>query len=979
MGTPVTSSTFLSQYNDDFTDSDHYHRILFNNGRALQARELTQMQTIIQAELARLAGFVFTEGGMFSTSPGSLLAGRNAVSFVKVDSLPTGYAKLVGSEISNAAGVKAIIKAVVPAVNGDNNTLLVVYTAGNNQSSSNTNATPRIFLAGETLNHDADGLDAGTFNVQSTDTSVNPATGKGSFIEVPQFNTFVAGHLILVEKQSLVISKYDPNPTDTIGFVLKQEVISATDDIALYDNSGSTPNLTSPGADRYKITLTLKKGSEADSDETFYQVYDIVRGIARNIRNQDNLLGELGAILNNRTNDISGNFIVQKTPFGKFNLEIQDDSDDNYLLYKVNGGIAFVAGNRIERSEQTTLRIKKPRDLTQDRETVATEFAAARYGNYFIATTIKGLVNEIDTLGQVNMYAAINRGGGTVGTCRIRHIDEFDGTFRIHVFDLSFNSGKSIGDVLSIGDAADNYANIDKINDVIDLQDRAENSLLFPLPGVRVDTVQSISCNIGKLYTATSNASGNATFSTGNSNIFADMEQAIIETDSSGNLESSPSTTGTINSSVEVTGQPTSSALTMLGYEAATLTRKTKTLRTARVQSGLSLSNRKITLDRADVYKITSIVDDTTSEDITYRFVGDNGQRPDYYTVGSAKLRHGQASPSGTVTVTYDFFEHSAGDYFVGSASYPDVDYEDIPTVSLPNGKFYRLSDVVDMRPVKDQTGANFSGTGAIIENLPRNGAILTCTNVKYWEGRVDTIVITAEGQIKNFQGLTERPPVTARNIPKRDMLLHQIKLNPYVISKDDLRHVRFNNKGYKMTDIQGIERRVKNLETTTTLTLAEIDNLKTSIPDPNDATLPDRVKLGLTGDAFRNNLQSMVYDPDYRAKIRRDAGTLQPIKFQRQVPLHYDSDQSEHTVIKGSSIWPKYDEEVYITQDIASSYTQVNQFELSRSVGSGFMEPNLDTWQIRQEVDEAYQVQSEESFIPIGSKQMSSQGDNTG
>ena len=181
------------------------------------------------------------------------------------------------------------------------------------------------------------------------------------------------------------------------------------------------------------------------------------------------------------------------------------------------------------------------------------------------------------------------------------------------------------------------------------------------------------------------------------------------------------------------------------------------------------------------------------------------------------------------------------------------------------------------------------------------------------------------------------------------------------------------------MTDIQGIERRVKNLETTTTLTLAEIDNLKTSIPDPNDATLPDRVKLGLTGDAFRNNLQSMVYDPDYRAKIRRDAGTLQPIKFQRQVPLHYDSDQSEHTVIKGSSIWPKYDEEVYITQDIASSYTQVNQFELSRSIGSGFMEPNLDTWQIRQEVDEAYQVQSEESFIPIGSKQMSSQGDNTG
>ena len=979
MGTPVTSSTFLSQYNDDFTDSDHYHRILFNNGRALQARELTQMQTIIQKELARLAGFVFTEGGMFSTSPGSLLAGRNAVSFVKVDSLPTGYAKLVGSEISNAAGVKAIIKAVIPAVNGDNNTLLVVYTAGNNQSSSNTNSTPRIFLSGETLNHDADGLDAGTFNVQSTDTSVNPATGKGSFIEVPQFNTFVAGHLILVEKQSLVISKYDPNPTDTIGFVLKQEVISATDDIALYDNSGSTPNLTSPGADRYKITLTLKKSADVDSDETFYQVYDIVRGVARNIRNQDNLLGELGAIMNNRTSDISGDFVVQRTPFGKFNLEIQDDSDDNYLLYKVGGGIAFVSGNRIERSEQTTIRTKKPRSATNDRETVATEFTAARYGNYFIATTIKGLVNEIDTLGQVNMYAAINRGGGTVGTCRIRFVDEFNGTYRIHVFDVSFNSGKSVGDVLSIGTSASNFANIDKVNDLIDIHDRGENSLLFPLPGRRVDTVQSISCNIGKLYTATSNASGNATFSTGNSNIFADMEQAIVETDSSGSLAVSPTTTGTINSSVELTGQPTSSALTMLGYEAATLTRKTKTLRTGRVQSGLSLSSRKITLDRADIYKITSIVDDTTSEDITYRFVGDNGQRPDYYTVGSAKLRHGQASPSGTVTVTYDFFEHSAGDYFVGSASYPDVDYEDIPSVSLPGGVVYRLSDVVDMRPVKDQTGANFSGTGAVIENIPRNGAILTLTNVKYWQGRIDTIVLTSEGLIKRFSGITERPPTPARNIPDRDMKLHQIRLNPYTISKDDLYRSSFDNRGYKMTDIQTIERRVNNLEATAALTLAEIDNLKTTVPDPNDATLPDRVKLGLTGDGFRNNLQSVVQDPDYRAHIDRKYNTLNPVSFKRQVPLHYDSDQSEFTVIKGSTIWPKYEEEVYITQDIASGYTQVNQFELSRSIGSGFLEPNLDTWQLRREVDEAYQVQSEESFIPVGSKQMSSQGDNKG
>ena len=32
-----TESVFSSTYKDDFIDSDNYHRVLFNSGRALQA------------------------------------------------------------------------------------------------------------------------------------------------------------------------------------------------------------------------------------------------------------------------------------------------------------------------------------------------------------------------------------------------------------------------------------------------------------------------------------------------------------------------------------------------------------------------------------------------------------------------------------------------------------------------------------------------------------------------------------------------------------------------------------------------------------------------------------------------------------------------------------------------------------------------------------------------------------------------------
>ena len=44
-----------SPYYDDFSDSKRFHRVLFKPGVPVQARELTQLQTILQD---RVAGFV---------------------------------------------------------------------------------------------------------------------------------------------------------------------------------------------------------------------------------------------------------------------------------------------------------------------------------------------------------------------------------------------------------------------------------------------------------------------------------------------------------------------------------------------------------------------------------------------------------------------------------------------------------------------------------------------------------------------------------------------------------------------------------------------------------------------------------------------------------------------------------------------------------------------------------------------------------
>ena len=49
-------------YYDDYTQSKNYMRILFRPGYSVQARELTQLQTSLQAQIDRFGRHVFKDG-----------------------------------------------------------------------------------------------------------------------------------------------------------------------------------------------------------------------------------------------------------------------------------------------------------------------------------------------------------------------------------------------------------------------------------------------------------------------------------------------------------------------------------------------------------------------------------------------------------------------------------------------------------------------------------------------------------------------------------------------------------------------------------------------------------------------------------------------------------------------------------------------------------------------------------------------------
>ena len=71
MATTFTETSLATTYKDDFRDSDNYHRILFNTGVGLQARELTQLQTILQKQIERFGNNVFKEGAVVKPGGGN--------------------------------------------------------------------------------------------------------------------------------------------------------------------------------------------------------------------------------------------------------------------------------------------------------------------------------------------------------------------------------------------------------------------------------------------------------------------------------------------------------------------------------------------------------------------------------------------------------------------------------------------------------------------------------------------------------------------------------------------------------------------------------------------------------------------------------------------------------------------------------------------------------------------------------------------
>lgn len=949
MATTFTKNTFGVTYKDDFADSDNYHRILFNSGRAVQARELTQSQTITQEEIARLGRHVFKDGA--AVNPGGPTI-DNSYEFVKLSSTITDdqVTSLVGLEFTGAtSSIKARVIRVAQAVTdtslaelsasvsatGDPATIFIQYTDTSTSGLSGT--TPVRFTPGENITSGST-----TLTVQSTNTTANPATGQGTLISNGAGDFFVRGHFVFTKAQSTLLRKYSKFPTEVVGFVVTEDIVTFADDTALYDNQGAAPNTTAPGADRYRISLTLTRKSDVTGTQNFVFYADIVAGeIVEQVTGTDSY-NKINEVLALRTREESGNYIVN--PF-RLSLEADSASASSNLVANVSSGTAYVNGYRFNKEKPTKLIVPKPRTTT----TVNNETVGINYGSFVVCDTIEGLIPVDGT--RVNISTSTtNPGASVIGTVRVRSIAKDGINFRAYLYDIQMSSGQNFRGAKTIGLGTTDFLKIKLESSKAILKEGSNSAIVFPAPNVRPKTLSDINFEVQRVFAGTVSG-GSVTLTALSGETFVNTSDWIVTTDSSGDQVANP-TFGSVGSqSLTLSAMPRGAHTIYAKVNKSSGTSRTKTLAestvtratiTNGIADGTAGQLTYVKLDHPDIFTIEEIRDGSSSgADISANFDLDNGQRPAFYQTGRIILKQSATAPSGNVYVKYKHFTHGAtGDFFSVNSYTGQVEYENILDYRPDQRTIVNLRDVVDFRGIKASDSGSSEGAFTHTHDLPSTGDIVN-TDIEYYLPRADRIVANIDGSLQLISGQPgfsrQLPPV-----PENTLNLFNLNLNGYGISDSDASLKTLKFKRFRMQDIARLEERVDGLEETTALSFLEQATEQLLITDSGGTA---RTKSGFLVDNFNDRGLSDAQDPDYRASVDPSTSTLHPHVSVQNIPLIYDSSKSTNTILKGDNVYLSHTEDSAITQTLISGTENINPFAVITQEGQIRLSPASDIW----------------------------------
>ena len=292
---PSPTDFNLSPYYDDYTESKKFHRVLFRPSFAVQARELTQSQTILQNQIERVSDHIFEKGAMVIPGESGYDVNYYAIKLASYTGA-TSLSDFVGVTLTgDDTNIQAKVINSVVTDGTDPDTLYIKYIDGG------TDGEETVFNDGEVLRGT---LADSTLSTITLQTSNATATGSAAYINSGVY--YINGFHVQVDEQTIILDKYTNTPSYRIGLEITESLITANDDASLNDNAQGVSNTNAPGAHRFKINLTLAKRSlTSTEDNNFVELIRLKGGIIQNqVRTTD--YSVLEDTLARRTFDESG-------------------------------------------------------------------------------------------------------------------------------------------------------------------------------------------------------------------------------------------------------------------------------------------------------------------------------------------------------------------------------------------------------------------------------------------------------------------------------------------------------------------------------------------------------------------------------------------------------------------------------------------------------------------------------------------------
>lgn len=497
---PINTDLNVNPYNDDFDEDKGYHRILFRPATAVQARELTQLQTILQTQVERFGNWAFKNGDIVS---GCSITDIPVLPYVRLsDFQANGYAydvpNLINTRAVSSSNLQARVIQGITGLTSEYPNTSVIYlqyiNTGNNGEAQFSNTDQLTFYKIPlTGNISVDTI--AVINVYPNSTPNTYTTGNAHGISVSEGVVFLNGNFVKVIDPAFgIVNTFGTYAGNTVvGFQADESIVTENQDETLLDNALGSPNENAPGAHRLKIAadLVALQPDVAANTSGFNPIITYSYGsIVTKSTVGVNVYSIVGDVIKNRTYEESGNYVVN--PFAVDSVTSLPGNnfvsavDANTVLARINPGIGYALGERVEIQKTTYVNMRRGID-TQVNKQAQISF---NYGGYFVLDEVAGSF-DFDSAQTVDLYDAYQNSvttrtfssvvpaGNKIGNAAVRCISYSSGTvgsntaqYNLHVFNINLANGynasniksvyyngtrKGVGDVISNGLVGTDY------------------------------------------------------------------------------------------------------------------------------------------------------------------------------------------------------------------------------------------------------------------------------------------------------------------------------------------------------------------------------------------------------------------------------------------------------------------------------------------------------------------------------------------